>query len=367
MSRPSSNSYSVGLVSAISLAVIALAIVLVGREQNLWQGRSTYRIQFSRTNGLAEGAPVRLNGVNVGSVTRMRFPPDPGARFIEVKLSIVDEATLRINRATVGRIQSLGMLGDKYVELTSSDPEAGPLGEDTLIASVDPVDYEAILGQSGDIVSNAIEVTALLRQVLTDINNRSGLIGRLISDDTLGADILEDIEATVANVESATARADELLGRVEEGQGALGVLMAKATGAEARESLQNLVTATRSANEFASKLNQGKGMAGRLVNDEAFADRTLGDIERSVTSIAEITSKVGAGQGSLGKLIYDDRLYDDAQDLVSGGVSGGFWRLIWTGIKFFLPPLPHVTETPANEPDPECCDPIEHNNLSPPR
>ena len=92
MSRPSSNPYSVGVVTAIAFGVIAFAIVLVGREQKLWEGRSAYRIHFSRTNGLAEGAPVRLNGVNVGSVTRMRFPRDPGARFIEVKISIVNDA-----------------------------------------------------------------------------------------------------------------------------------------------------------------------------------------------------------------------------------------------------------------------------------
>jgi len=350
MSRPKANAYTVGLVASVAMVLIAVAIMLVGSEQRIWEGHTSYRIHFSRTNGLAKGAPVRLNGLAVGSVTDMRFPADPKANYIEVKLRVVHHAAKKVTKDTVGRIQTLGLLGDKYIELTSVKSDAEPLAAHGLIRSIDPVDYEDILGQSGDIVSNAIEVTALLKQVLTDINNRSGLIGRLISDDQLGKDLLNKIDSTVRNLESATARIDDLLERIDKGRGAVGVLMDEADGRKARESLESLRTASADARDFMAKLNRGRGLLPRLVGDEGYAGLTLGNLQSSTTSIADIASKVRSGHGTLGKLIYDEKLYNDADKLVGGSGTGGFWRLLWRGVSFFLPPLPHFSSSASSSP-----------------
>ncbi len=335
MKSPSSKQFSVGLTAVVCAVVIAIGIILVGSEQQLWSGRTKYRVHFTRTNGLAVGAPVTLNGVTVGSVDKMFFPDDLQAQYIDVRLSIVSDVKDRIKVDTVGRIQTFGLLGDKYVELSGGATESAPLEPYGLIRSVDPVDYEAILGQSGDIVSNAIEVTALLRQVLTDINNRSGLVGRLISDEELGDGLITDMSRTMANVEQASTRLDEMLARVEAGEGAFGVMLSE--GPRTREALENIRIASTEAAEFMTRLNRGRGLLPRLVDDENFADATLEGVEASVTSIAEITAKVRSGQGTIGKLVYDDGLYEDAQSFVGGNSTGAFWRGLWTGLKWFWP------------------------------
>jgi phospholipid/cholesterol/gamma-HCH transport system substrate-binding protein len=213
-----SRAFSVGVVSAVALVIIAVGIFLVGSQQRFWNPRVEYWLQFSRTNGLADGAPVLLDGVNIGSVTSMHFPPDPTAHYVVVRVSVADDVAPRIRRDTVGRIQSLGLLGDKYVELTSGTLETEPVEEGGLIRSFDPVDYEALLGQSGDIVTNVIEVTALLRHVLTDINDGEGLIGRLVTDKDFGRQFAEQLRHTIANLESATARIDNTVARGARGR-----------------------------------------------------------------------------------------------------------------------------------------------------
>ncbi|RMD85673.1 MAG: MCE family protein [Candidatus Dadabacteria bacterium] len=334
MNESTTKTFSVGLVALVALTIIAVGVFLVGREQRFWEGRTTYWLQFSRTNGLQEGAPVALDGVNVGWVSRMQFPPDPTARYVEVKISVSSSVAPRIRRDTVGKIQTLGLLGDKYIELTSGTLEAEPVEPGGLIRSVDPVDYEAILGQSGDIVSNAIEVTALLRQVLTDINQGEGLIGRLISDRDFGRQFADDLSLTIANIESATRRVDELFARVQAGEGTLGTLMQSEE--QIATILDNLEIASEQAARFASKLNSGQGTLARLASDEEFADKTLSNIERASASIAEIAEKVRSGQGTLGKLVNDETLYNRAESLLGGG-GGGFWKLLGRTIAFFLP------------------------------
>ena len=330
-----SKQFSVGLVALVCAFAIAVGIILVGSEQQLWSGRTKYKVHFTRTNGLAVGAPVTLNGVSVGSVDKMSFPEDPEADYIDVRLTIVSHVAPRIKLDTVGQIQTFGLLGDKYIELSGGSSDSVPLEPYGLIRSVDPIDYEAILGQSGDIVSNAIEVTALLRQVLTNITDRSGLAGKLISDKEFGDAVVADLGRSMANAERATARLERMLARIEEGEGAFGVLLSE--GQRTREALENMRVASTEAAEFMTRLNRGRGLLPRLVDDEAFADATLDGVQASVTSIAEITAKVRSGEGTVGKLVYDDGLYEDAQSFVGGNSTGAFWRVLWTGIKWFWP------------------------------
>ena len=286
MSRGDQRTFSVGLVAVVSLVVIAAGVFLVGNEQSFWGGRTPYRLHFSRTNGLLEGAPVALNGVSVGSVVRMRFSADLVDDYVDVKIAVSSSVSPRVRRDTVGKIQTLGLLGDKYIELNAGSLAEEPVEPGGLIRSLDPVDYEGLVSRSGDIVTNAIEVTGLLRQVLTDINNGEGLVGRLVSDQEFGQQFAGNVGRAVANLDSSAARLDSLLTRVENGDGALG--------------------------------------------------RTLANLDSAARNVAEVTQQVRSGEGSLGRLVYDDSLYENADRLVGGG-SGGFWRLLGRGVAFFWP------------------------------
>ncbi len=347
-----SKTLSVGFVTAGSLAIIALGVFLVGREQRFWEGRIEYALQFSRTNGLTEGAPVLLDGVNVGSVTSMRFPPDPTARYVEVRIAVSEDVASRIRRDTTARIQTLGLLGDKYVELSSGTLQTEPVRPGELIASIDPVDYEEILGQSGDIVTNVIEVTALLRQVLTDINEGRGLIGRLVSDREFGKDLADNVSLTVSNLESATSRLDLALERVEAGQGPLGALLAEDDTLDT--TLANLQSASENMLKFSDELRHGRGFLPRLTSDEKFAEQTLSNIERATSSIAEVADRIRSGRGTLGRLVYEEDLYNDARALVGGG--GGLWGMIWR----FIWPFSGGAERGAQPVEVETAGPRSH-------
>ncbi len=320
MSQGATRTFSVGLLAAVALAIIAVGVFLVGDEQRFWGGRTAYRLHFSRTNGLLEGAPVALNGVTVGSVVRMRFSPDPVDVYVDVKIAVASSVAPRIRGDTVGKIQTLGLLGDKYIELNAGSLSEQPIDPGALIRSLDPVDYESLVSQSGDIVTNAIEVTALLRQVLTDINNGEGLIGRLVSDHEFGQQFAGNLSRTVANLESSTARIEALM----------------ADDSSAAEIIENMLEVSRQARHFSEHLNEGRGLVARLTSDEELADRTLANLESATMSISQVAAQVRSGEGSLGRLVYDDSLYENADTLVGGG-SGGFWRLLGRGAAFFWP------------------------------
>jgi phospholipid/cholesterol/gamma-HCH transport system substrate-binding protein len=334
------KSFAVGLVVTLSAVLIGIGVFLVGSEQHLWKGRTPFQLHFARTNGLQESATVSLDGVAVGKVAAMRFPQDPSAHYVEVEIYVSNEVLPRMRRDSTARIQTYGLLGDKYVELTSGSPDADPLQPGSLITTIDPVDYEAILGRSGDIVADASEVTALLKEVLSEINRGEGVLGRFVRDRELGDQIARDLGATAEHLESASRSVDDLVTKVRAGKGNLGELVA---GEERVSSiLENLDTTSRDARAFVDKLNSGDGTLPRLVNDEKFAEQTLGNVARASSSIAEVAAHVRAGNGTLGKLVYDPKLYEDADRWLAGDSSrpGGFWRLLAKTFTFFLPPFP---------------------------
>src|SRR5262245_1698498 len=157
----------VGLLVLAALVVFMATIFSLGQQEHLWERKVEYEIHFARAGGLLVGAGVSLAGVPVGSVASMRFPEDPSVSYIQVGIKVGGDVAVRVRENSVASIRTLGLLGDRYIELTAGTPDAPTLAPGSVINAIDPVDYEAVLGQSGDIVTNVVEVTASLKTVLS--------------------------------------------------------------------------------------------------------------------------------------------------------------------------------------------------------
>jgi phospholipid/cholesterol/gamma-HCH transport system substrate-binding protein len=305
----------IGLLVAIALGIFMLTILSLGQEQRFWQRKAQYEIHFARTNGLQKGALVSLNGVTIGSVEELRFPPDPTDTHIQVLINIASNVAERIREDTTAAIRTYGLLGDRYIELSAGSTTAGPLPPGALIRAVDPIDYEQVLGQSGgDIVSNVVEVTASLRDVLQSIQRGEGLLGAMLRNRELGEATITDLRQTMANLQETTHSLDRILVRVERGEGLLGQMTMRTK--ENAKLLTRIDRSVANVEDVTRRLSEGKGALPRLFEDKAYADRVLANLDRAVADLAEITAKMKSNQGTLGKLINDPGLYHEAEALV---------------------------------------------------
>jgi phospholipid/cholesterol/gamma-HCH transport system substrate-binding protein len=319
----------VGLVVLVALVVLAATIFTLGEQQHLWERKVQYEIHFARTNGLQVGGIVSLTGVTVGSVADMSFPSDPTTSYIQVLVNVAGAVAPRIRENSVATIRTYGLLGDRYVELSAGTPDSPPLPAGSLIASIDPVDYEAILGQSGDIVTNVVEVTASLKSVLQSIEHGEGLLGAMIRSRDLGEATLVDFRKTMDHLEQTTGSLEEMVGRVNRGEGVIGRLTRNTKQGD--QLMANVSRAARSLDAFTAQLSSGRGVVGRLVDDEAYARRLLGNLDQAVADLAAVAAKLDRGEGTLGKLVNDPALYDDAHGLVGGARRSWLLRLFGVG------------------------------------
>ena len=114
----------VGLLVLAALVVFAAGIFLVGDRQQLFARKNSYTVKLDSTSGIARGGSVQLNGVNVGQVQRVTLPEDPSITQITVEVSVDRRFSSRIREDSLVRIKTLGLLGDKYIEISSGSVDA---------------------------------------------------------------------------------------------------------------------------------------------------------------------------------------------------------------------------------------------------
>jgi phospholipid/cholesterol/gamma-HCH transport system substrate-binding protein len=322
----------VGTLVLAALVIAAVAIFLLGRQQHIWERKIGYELRFARTNGLQTGAPVSLAGLPVGSVEHLRFAPDSTKNEIVVEVALNAQVAPRIRTDTKATIRTLGLLGDKAIELVpGTDATADAIPAGGRIPSVDPTDYEAIFGQSGgDIVANVVEVTAALKDVLQTIQRGEGLLGAMLRNREFGDRTLESLQDTLANLKATTAKLDHVMEQVDNGDGTLGRLIRDPKlAASLDHSLQSIERVTR-------RLEHGKGAAMRLVEDEQYGDHLLAKIDRIADDMAQVAEKLNRGDGTLGKLINEPTLHNEATGLVRDVRSSWLVR-IYEGLRGMWP------------------------------
>lgn len=340
--RKSSQDLLVGFTVAAGMAVLAVAVLVIGGQSKLFSPKFTYRTTFAEASGLRVGAPVTLAGVRVGSVGRIVLPKDPRAEGIAVELEVDAAYAPRIREGSLARLAMLQFVAnEKSVELSPGDAARPQLPDGAVI----PVAQGRALLERGATIAESVErITADLETILSAIRSGEGLLGKAIIDPEFGTQGMKDLQAAIASFRS-------LAERVVRGQGLAGRLFSD--DAAARETLADLKTAAHSLAVFTARLEQGEGLAGeltrgeshlvpelrdtiaaiksvataleqgdglvaRLVNDEDLSRRVTANLDEAMARLASITRKIDEGQGTLGLLVNQRGLYDDVETVVTG-------------------------------------------------
>jgi phospholipid/cholesterol/gamma-HCH transport system substrate-binding protein len=273
----------IGVLTITAIAIAGLTIfLLVGQGGFFWQ-RYSLKAMFDNVSGLNQGSPVRVAGVQVGSVSDVTLVGDR----VEVTLQVKKSQRQRITTGSVAKLGSISLLGESAVDITPSTsgtpiPEWGYVPQGRASASIGDITEEA--GKGID------EITRLVQ----DIRGGKGTVGKLMTDDRLYAELTR-----------FAATAGEVTRGIQQGRGTLGKLITDPQAAESLEaSLKNLETMTR-------QINAGEGTIGRLIKDDSLA-RALSD---TTANLKELTGKLNRGEGTAGKLMTDPTLFNRLNSL----------------------------------------------------
>ena len=202
MPKEKNYKWKLGLFSIIMLAVAVGAIYYIGKQRNKFGSVVTVSAQFRSVSGLKTGSNVLLGGIEVGTVDDIALTTDTTVQIQMVIQKGVEKFIRKDAKASIG---SEGLMGDKVVILIPGSPDTANVHNGDTLASVPPVETDAILASLKTSADNAAIITSSLADISYRISHGHGALGKLLRDTSLSA----NISSTMKNLNSSSKKLDE--------------------------------------------------------------------------------------------------------------------------------------------------------------
>lgn len=242
-----------------------------------WDGlrgdESAYRVSLHvpSADGLWPGTPVRIAGVDVGSVEAIAVD----GNLADLTLAI--RSAYPVPTDSVASLKSAGMLGDRYIGLDLGRAEVAIPDGGRIELGEQPGSIDVITRQVEDVSGDVKAITAVLREMIEDDNNR------------------DHAEATLANVDALTYQLREI----------------------ATENRQEIAAIVAAIGRLTANLEGMSEDATADVDEELDALKAATDkLDASLADVKSITAKIDAGEGTIGALVNDRQTIDALNDTI---------------------------------------------------
>lgn len=287
----------VGLLVIVAFVMLSIAILRIGGTSSFFGKTMTFTAYFPSANGLREGAEVWVDGILVGNVDSIALnkEPDPRKR-VSVVISIDDAYSGTIKDDSVPGIGSIGLLGDRNVQISSGTEKGKPIGDGGVIYGQEVGNIDRIITGTDDLILNLNRLSQTAVDISENVNQGKGTLGKLLNNSEIHD-----------NMNSAVLEMKQLVTDARTGPGTFGKLINDDT------LHQRLTGAVERMDTLLAKIDHGDGTAAKLLNDPSIHNK----MDQLLVRADRIMDRVESGQGSLGKLINDDGLYNDARTSMS--------------------------------------------------
>lgn len=269
MERNKSLELMVGFFVLIGLVILSYFIMRISDLES--EPRYTLRIIFGFISGVTEGAPLRYCGVDAGEVKSVRVFFDPKENKPKVEVVVRIRKDLRVQEDAHAYVATLGLLGEKYIEILPGSPDARILKDGEVLVGHDPLPVEWMAQRGEEIITKLGKTIDSLNVIIGDKQNQ-------------------------ARFKQTMAGLEELI-----------------------ENLNHLSA------DLSLLVNQNKERIGETIESIKTVSQNL-DI--TLESINNILTRLKAGEGTLGKLLLDDKIYNDLEELVSD-IKRHPWKLLF--------------------------------------
>jgi phospholipid/cholesterol/gamma-HCH transport system substrate-binding protein len=318
----------VGVMAIVALSILGYLIFLLSGSNGFFKSKSDLFAYVGDSTDIAQGAPVRLNGIVVGKVRSVLLSGsnDPH-RVVKIDMQVEDEFLPSIPVDSKAQVAQSNLLSTRYMNITKgastqtvkagaelqsgTSPALEDLfqqGDTTLAALQDTIKkvdgiIDAVQVGNGTIGKLLVDET-LYNKILALANEGDKLVGTLNSTvnsdtNTIGK-VLHDNNALYNNMQDSLARVNHLVDDIDHGPGVIGKLVQDpALYDDARSTIADV-------RQILADINAGKGTIGKLLKDEDLHKQVLATIGR----LDSILDKINSGQGAIGQLLVNPQLYD---------------------------------------------------------
>jgi phospholipid/cholesterol/gamma-HCH transport system substrate-binding protein len=279
-----------GLLFFIGLVLVASLALVIGKNSSLLSSHSSARIFLPDIKGLAEGNLVSISGKKVGTVAAMEFTRQNDTAGVLIMLDIKSDYFDLLTSDSKAKIKSLGMLGDKYVDITLGNSTVPLHAGDYLTVTTD-AGFEELTASAIRTVDRIGEVSRSINDLTERINRGEGTLGQLMTSNSLS----DRLTTTLVGVRT-------IVGKISSGNGLIGKLISDGRMAgDVAATLRNAQMVSGELSMVASSLRSGRGSLGRLIADDSLYDHLTSVVRHADSLVVQLNDRSSDALGSFSR------------------------------------------------------------------
>ena len=242
---------------------------------NLFEKTRTFKVIYTKVDGLSPSNPVTLNGYKIGKVQRINFNSNDTKELI---VDIVIENDVKFSKTSKAELYETGLIGGKAIAIIPDyDNNAVAESGDYLIGSVKPGLTDLVNQIMPQI---QLQLEAVMKKAGVVLSN----INTLFDEETK-----KSLKSSIDEFASLTNSLSETSGNIND---------------FIKDNSPNLTTTIDNLNATSLKM---KDMSNSM--SEVDLNLILTNLDSTISNLNNITNKLNQGEGTIGKLIYDDGLF----------------------------------------------------------
>lgn len=292
-----SKNIKVGFFVLIGTGLLIIALYLIGTKQNLFGSTFELQAKFKNVNGLTPGNNVRFTGIDIGTVKRVEIINDS---TVNVIMLIEDKVQVFIKKNAVASVGTDGLMGNKLINISSSDINAPVVEDGDNILTVNAIGTDQMMRTLDVSNQNIKDITEDIKIIASRLN-KPNTLWTILGDTTVAQTLKQAITNINTTGEKASLIAGDLRGimiDVKSGKGTVGKLL-RDTSLSQRLN-KTMVNIQAISDTFAiissnlksvsEKLKDGNGAVGTVFSDTAFKNNlnlSMLNIKYSATNFNE--------------------------------------------------------------------------------
>jgi phospholipid/cholesterol/gamma-HCH transport system substrate-binding protein len=320
----------VGLMTLVALIILSTLVWLMSGSEGFFKSTVNIYTYLDDSAAVADGAPVRLNGILIGKVVRVGLSgaSEPN-RVVKVTLEINREYLTAVPVDSTAAIAAENLLGTKYINIKKGRSQQ-TIQAGAEVKSLDTREFDELVQQAYPTLESLQNITKKVEGIVAQVEAGKGSIGKLLVDETIYNNILNVVneadrlvktlnsnEGTIGKlihddsihneIQSAASRINSLLDGLNRGEGTAGKLLKDpAVYDETRKTVEDARLAISQVRDLLAGLNRGEGTAGKLLK----SDELHAQITETVGRLDTLLGKINNGEGTIGQLVVNPALYD---------------------------------------------------------
>lgn len=266
-----------GMFFIVGIGLAAYLGLVVGKNSSLFKSVTTINMVAANVGSLAENNFVSVSGKKIGTVSKMDFVNRNDSLLVLVEMRLQEEYAKIVTKDSKARIISLGILGDKYVDITT--------GKGKPVQEGDYIQLDESETGLASLTTAAGEAVGQINTLLNNINNGKGPLAKLLGSEEMAG----DLEKTVANLKTASTELTGLAKELKSGSGLLPKLINdRKFASETEDAITNIKQVAARTDSLVQKFNSDEGTIGQLHSNPALytnLNESLEDLDSLLTDL----------------------------------------------------------------------------------